>query len=269
MNILVIGGDERQIYLTEILNKKGYNTEHIIAGKDLKEKISKSEYIVLPLPSSKDGLTIFNKLNNDKIFISDITEFINNQKVFTCKLKLEGKNCFDYSELDSFAIKNAVPTAESAIALAIINSQKTLFKSKSLVIGFGRIGKILSKMLKDLGSDVTVSARKINDLSFIEAFNMKKIETKNINSIAKTSDFVFNTVDFPVIDTEFLKSMKKESLLIELASLPGGIYGDTNEANCKIINAQGLPGKYSPFTAAEILSDTIIDLINKKEGEKI
>lgn len=269
MNILVLGGDERQIYLTEILKEKGYNAEHIICGKNLKEKISKSEYIILPLPSSKDGLTVFNKLSNEKIYISDITEFINNQKVFTCKLRLDGKYCFDYSDLDSFAIKNAVPTAESAIAIAVLNSKKTIFKSKSLVIGYGRIGKILSKMLKDFGANVTVSARKNADLAFIEAFNMKKIETKDINKIASECDFIFNTVDFPVIDTEFLKSMKKESLLIELASLPGGIFGDTNLALGKIINAQGLPGKDSPFTAAEILSDTIINLINKKEGEKI
>ncbi len=269
MNILIIGGDERQIYLTEILKENGYNAEHITSNKNLKEKIEKSEYIILPLPASKDGLTIFNKLNSEKVFISDITEFINNQKIFTCKLNLENKNCFDYSELDSFAIKNAVPTAESAIAIAVMNSKKTLNKSKSLVIGFGRIGKILSKMLKDLGSEVTVSARKNVDLSFIEAFNMKSIETKNINSIAENCDFVFNTVDYPVIDTDFLKNMKKEALLIELASLPGGIYGDKSKAKCEIINAQGLPGKDSPFTAAEILSETIINLINKKEGEKI
>ncbi len=269
MKILVIGGDERQIYLTENLKNKGYNAEHIFTAKNIKEKIQDSEYIILPLPSSKDGITVFNTLSTDKIFLSDLIEYTNNQEFFTCKLKLDSRKCFDYSELDSFAIKNAVPTAESAIAIAVFNSKKTIFGSKSLVIGYGRIGKILSKMLKDLGSDVTVSARKERDLSFIEAFNMNKVQTNNINPIADQFDFIFNTVDFPVIDTEFLKSMKNESLLIELASLPGGINADKTKTTGKIINAQGLPGKYSPFTAAEILASTIESIIYTKRGENL
>ena len=267
LKILVLGGDERQKYLTENLKAKGFNTEHIFTKVNLKEKIISSDYIILPLPATKDNITVFNRLSDDKIYISDLKEYIKNQKVFTCKLMLEGKDCIDYSILDSFAIKNAVPTVEGAIALAIINSKKTLFRSKALIIGNGRIGKILSLTLKDLGADVTVSARKSSDLSFIEAFNMKNIQTKSINSVASEFDFVFNTVDFPVIDTEFLEKLRKDALLIELASHPGGIYGDKSVASCQIINAQGLPGKYSPITAAEILTDTITSLIATQKGE--
>ncbi len=267
LKIIVLGGDERQKYLTENLKAKGYNTEHIFTKENLKEKINSSDYVVLPLPSTKDKITVFNTLSDDKIYISDLQEYIKNQKVFTCKLMLEGKNCRDYSILDSFAIKNAVPTAEGAIALAVLHSKKTLFSNKALIIGNGRIGKILSIMLKNMGADVTVSARKESDLSFIEAFNMKNIRTSDINSVASQFDFVFNTVDFPVIDTEFLRGMKKDALLIELASHPGGIYGDKAAAKCEIINAQGLPGKYSPITAAEILTDTVISLIDAQKGE--
>ncbi len=267
LKIIVLGGDERQKYLTENLKAKGYNTEHIFTKENLKEKINSSDYVVLPLPSTKDKITVFNTLSDDKIYISDLQEYIKNQKVFTCKLMLEGKNCRDYSILDSFAIKNAVPTAEGAIALAVLHSKKTLFSNKALIIGNGRIGKILSLMLKNMGADVTVSARKESDLSFIEAFNMKNIRTSDINSVASQFDFVFNTVDFPVIDTEFLRGMKKDALLIELASHPGGIYGDKTAAKCEIINAQGLPGKYSPITAAEILTDTVISLIDAQKGE--
>ena len=98
---------------------------------------------------------------------------------------------------------------------------------------------------------------------------MKSIPTSKINSIAKDFDFIFNTVDFPVIDTEFLKDVKKDAIILELASHPGGIFGDKSVANCEIINAQGLPGKFSPITAAEILSETIINLIAKDKGEFI
>lgn len=267
LKIIVLGGDERQKYLTEILKKQGLNAEHIYNSNNLKNVVKSSDYIVLPLPSTKDKITVFNSISDDKIYISDLQEFITEQKVFTCKLMIEGKNCKDYSLNETFAMKNAVPTAEGAVALAVLHSKKAIFHSKALVIGNGRIGKILSNMLKCMGAEVTVSARRENDLSLIEAFNMKKIETSKITGIAKEFDFIFNTVDSPVIDTEFLKSVKKDALIIELASHPGGIYGDKSLARCEIINGQGLPGKFSPITAAEILSETIIKLIADDKGE--
>lgn len=266
MNILVIGGDRRQIFLTENLKQKGYTAEHIATGKNLKEKIGKCDVVILPTPSSKDNITVYNTLSDDKIYISDLKEYIKAQKILTCKLYFEGKNCIDYCELESFAIKNAVPTAEAAIAIAINNSERTLFGSKCLVIGNGRIGKILSVMLKNLGADTTVSARKSADLSFIETLNMKSIETANIAKTAHKFDFIFNTVNSPVITDDFLVSCKNRAILIELASLPGGINGNTETAKCKIINAQGLPGKYSPISAAEILTETVIDIISKGEN---
>lgn len=267
LKIIVLGGDERQKYLTEFLRNKGFITEHIYNSCNLKNKINSCDYIILPLPATKDKITVFNALSDDKIYISDLQEFIMEQKVFTCKLMLEGKNCEDYSLKESFAIKNAVPTAEGAISLAIKHSKKTLFGNKALVIGNGRIGKILSNMLKFMGSEVTVSARRESDLSFIEAFNMKKINTGKIGAVAGEFDFIFNTVDFPVIDTEFLKKTRPDAVIIELASHPGGIYGDKSAAACEIINAQGLPGKFSPISAAEILAETITELIAKDKGE--
>ncbi len=267
LNIVVLGGDKRQIYLTENLKIKGHNTEHIVTAKNLKEKIKASEVIILPLPATKDKITVFNTITDDKIYISDLREYINDQVILTCKLNFQDKKCIDYSTLDSFAIKNAVPTAEGAIALAIYNSEKTIFGSKCLVIGNGRIGKILSQMLKQLGADVTVSARKDVDICFIEAFNMKSIKTAEINSVADQFDFIFNTVDFPVIDSVFLRRCKQTAVLMELASHPGGISGEREIAKCKIINAQGLPGKYSPITAAEILTDTVLTIISSQKGE--
>lgn len=267
VNILILGGDKRQIYLTELLKCQGYNAEHILSSNRLKDKIKASDVVVLPLPATKDKITVFNAISEDKIYLSDIREFIDKQMILSCKMNFDDKNCIDYSELDTFAIKNAVPTAEGAISIAIKESEKTIFKSNCLVIGNGRIGKILSQLLKQMGANVTVSARRESDIAFIEAFNMNAVHTADINNIAEKFDYIFNTVDFPVIDSKFLEKVKSTALLIELASLPGGINGDKDKAKCKIINAQGLPGKFSPFTAAEILSETIISILSTYKGE--
>lgn len=267
MNILVIGGDSRQTYLVKNLNNLGYNAEHLTKNKKMKEKIEKSDVIILPLPATKNGNTIFNTFDEDSIYISDLKEFIKDQKILTSKLIIPGKNCLDYSELDSFAIKNAVPTAEGAIAIAIENSKKTIFKSNCLVIGNGRIGKILASKLYLLGADVTISARKSIDKAYISAFNMKYAQTSKISEIANNFDMIFNTVNYPLIDSDFFANCKQDSVFIELASMPGSIIKGANTGQCLVINAQGLPGKFSPITAADILTETVIELANVYKGE--
>lgn len=267
LKIFIIGGDKRQKYLCESLKNEGYITEHISSGEGLKEKIDKSDVIILPLPATKDKITVFNTFSENKIYLSDLKEFVDRQVILTCNYDFPDKNCIDYNKSEGFAIKNAIPTAEGAIALAVENSENMLFGSECLVVGFGRIGKILSSYLKSLGAKVTVSARKNTDINFIYSFGMKPVRTAQILNEAHKYDFVFNTVNFPVISEEFLIKMKPDALLIELASLPGGITGNREKATCSIINAQSLPGKFSPKAAAKILTETILEILNNYKGE--
>ena len=51
-------------------------------------------------------------------------------------------------------------TSEAALAILIENTEKTLFGSNILIIGYGRIAKILAEYLKALKANVTVCARK-------------------------------------------------------------------------------------------------------------
>lgn len=256
--ILVLGGDTRQIYLTKNFNLLGYKAEHIINSQNLKEKIKMADTIILPIPASKNGISIFNTFSDDNIYISDLKEFIKNQKIFTCNLMLENKDCTDYTISDSFAIENAVPTAEGAICLAIKNSDITIYKSNCLVIGYGRIGKILANKLLLLGANVTVSARKESDKAYIKALNMNYENTADLNKVINKFDIIFNTVNYPLFNDSFFANCKEDSIFIELASLPGGIIDKTNTYKCKVINAQGLPGKFSPKSAADILTKTIL-----------
>ncbi len=267
LKIIILGGDKRQKFLCENLNKEGYITEHIISGEGLKEKIRNGDVIILPLPATKDKITVYNTFSTNNIYLSDIREFVDRQLILTCNYEFCDKNFIDYNKNEGFAIKNAVPTAEGAIALAIENSENMLFGSECLVVGFGKIGKILSCYLKALGAKVTVSARKEADLNFIYSFGMNPIETASINKAAHKFDFVFNTVNFPVINEEFLEKLKPDGLLLELASLPGGITDKREKAACPIINAQSLPGKFSPKAAAKILTETILGILNNYKGE--
>lgn len=140
------------------------------------------------------------------------------------------------------------------------NSQITLHGSKSIVLGFGRCGKVLAHMLKGIGTDVSVAARSVADLAYIESYGYKALHLSNISKEIGIYDFVFNTIPTMILDEKKLDKINKKCLIIELASKPGGVDLDVaKKLGINVIDAQSLPGKVAPETAAKIIYDTILN----------
>ena len=172
---------------------------------------------------------------------------------------------YDYTKNEVFAIKNAYLTAEAAIALAISRSEKSLVNAPVLIVGFGRIGKALKRLLEPFTRDITVCVRNEAAAGYAACEGASAIGFESLKSCEKYS-FIFNTVPHPVFNEAELKSIDKDTLLIDLASFPGGVdkhFAKHFEIN--LIEARGLPGKYSPEAAGKIVAETIINII-KEEG---
>ena len=151
-------------------------------------------------------------------------------------------------------------TAEGAVGVAVQNTPFSIFESEALVVGFGRIGKVLSRYLSALGARVTVSARKESDLADIRANGFSAIKTAEISNYTQNYNFIFNTVPTPVLGDQALRKMQPDCALIELASRPGGTdIAALRELKIDIINAPSLPGRYSPEKAAQIIFEFIRD----------
>ena len=279
----IIGGDIRQIYLAEKFKRDGNNV--LVCGieklkhkfpniefADLNTLIKESNYIIFPVPTTRDGKTVnlpfsdtiinlddklFSLLKNKVVFggiISPLIECVNKSSLI---LK-------DYCVCEDFMIQNAIPTVEAAIKIALNESVDTLYNSKCLVIGYGRIGKILSKNLKNMGAEVTVSARSIKDLTWAKANGFK---TTNIsrNSTELHFDLVFNTVPTEILNFKTLRFLKNIKLIIDVASAPGGVDKPfAEQLGIKVISALGLPGKHFPKTAGEIISNVIYRIIKEE-----
>ena len=176
---------------------------------------------------------------------------------------LDGAEVFDYAARDDFAVLNAVPTAEGAVEVAMREYEGTVFGSRTLVTGFGRIGKILAKMLKALGSDVTVCARKPSDFAYIEALGYHAKNTASL-SLVHGYDIVFNTVPALIFDETLLKNTDEATLLIDLASLPGGVdFEAARKLGVDAHRALSLPGKCAPKSAGEIIKKTVFSIIEE------
>ena len=240
----IIGGDQRIVELAKLLaenNNKVYifgleqkielkNIKNIEICENTKQAIEKSQIIIGPIPFSKDNINIntpfskkiisikelFNNLD-DKLFIAgnikeELYELINNNS-----------KIIDIMNVEELTILNVISTVEGAIQIAMENTNKILHGSNILILGFGRIGKILAKKLEGLSCKVTCSARKIEDFSWIKAYGYNYTDTNTLGKNLSQFDIIINTIPHMILNKERLKYVKNDCLLIDLASKPGGI----------------------------------------------
>lgn len=258
--ITVIGGDGRLKAVKQKLEEKNYTVDTLGLYENDTADTESSDVLILPVPTTKDNMTVFAPLTNRKLLLSDIAEIAGDRLILCCNYRFEGCNCIDYGALDSYALLNAVPTAEGAIKLAIENTPFTLWKSRALVIGYGRVGKILADRLKALGAVTTVAARKPRDLACLDALGFNYINTEQLNSQKLDYDIIFNTVDAEVLNRDALENTNA-SFIADLSSKGGFDLDFAKKIGINAVKAPSLPAVYSPDTAGEILAQTVLTLI--------
>ena len=260
----------------EFFSKKGFDThtyslqgniKGAVKCESLKEAAENSSVVVLPLPFSADGINVFapssHSIKTDELlsYLSKNTLITGGRlsKEFTDKALSLGFKTFDYFKSERLTILNAIPTAEGALAIAINETKRTIFASKCAVLGYGRIGKILARLLKSLGAEVYVFARSGQALTWAQAEGCIPIPFDHISCALKDTDIIFNTIPAPVLTEKVLKNTKENVLIIDLASAPGGVELEAaKRLSKKVIFALSLPGKVAPETAGEIIAQCVL-----------
>ena len=278
---IVAGGDRRLAELAAMLAADGHTvrTYALSTGQtysSLAEAAEGARYAVLPLPVA-DG----DNLNTARESACSLEEAFDALK--RCQIVFAGKvgnkeellakersiNLLDYYSREELQVANAVPTAEGAIAIAMQEIPVTLWGCDVLVVGFGRIGKILADRLKGLGACVTVAARRASQRVWAEAYGYRASSMHELAYEIPGMRVVFNTVPAPVIGEHVLHSANPGTLFIDLASKPGGV--DRNAAQAfglRVIHALSLPGKTAFITSGEIIKNTIYNMLNEQYVER-
>lgn len=280
----VIGGDIRSIKLANLIAQEGYKVNiygfnnasfntGLSESPDMNTAVGEADIVIGPLPCSNDNETINAPFHQGKIYINEVFQIMKKNQIFIAG-RVSGKvqhlaqiynvNTIDILEREDMAILNAIPTAEGAIQIAMEEMPITLHDSTCVILGFGRIGKILAKMLCALGADVYVEARKFSDIAWIKSYGYKPILLNNIDNIIPQADAIFNTIPSIILDESKLKLVNKDCLIIDLASKPGGVdFDKAKEIGVKAIWALSLPGKVAPITAAKFIKETVFNIIGE------
>ena len=286
-NFAVIGGDLRMIKLAQMLAKDGNTiyTYGLEKAEELKgnqniifsEKLSKAipenvEVVIGPIPFTSNGKTINAPFSDKEISIRELIHYLNAKILIAGSLTPEIYEIIDdeYIEMidimkrEELAVLNTISTAEGAIEIAISNTNRIIHGSKILILGFGRIGKVLARKLAGLSARVTCAARKDEDLAWIRAYGHMATNINFLGENLSEYDIIMNTVPHQILTEERIKYVKEDCLLIDLASNPGGI--DKRAAknrNLKLVWALALPGKVAPVTTGEFIKDTIYNILKE------
>jgi len=243
LTLSVIGGDKRSLEMATMLCHSGHSVVLFGFNQDatspygfacartLEQAIATASSVILPIPCSTDDESIYTPLYNGTIYFRDLLDKMNpKQSLFAGRMcpsfsrLLHEKNIlyFDYASREEFSVLNAIPTAEGAIEIAMRELNVTLHGASCLVLGFGRIGKVLAKDLSGLGASVTIAARKPTDIAWIKSYGYHATSFSALDKNKTKFQVIFNTAPATVIDKPLLSTLQNNCLIIDLASKPGG-----------------------------------------------
>lgn len=277
----VIGGDRRQAELARLLAADGhtvctYGLEGWKpGGEGTLDHAAEAGTVILPLPLCKgDGVLnceegpvptsdLFRRLRPDQLVLAGQVKAAQRWEARDCGLTL-----VDYFQREELTVANAAATAEAAVQVAMEQMDRTLLGMECLVLGFGRIGKLLSNRLHGLGARVTATARKPGDLAWIRAYGWRALETQDLDGNLAPFGVVFNTIPSLILNGPLLEQLPEDCVCIDLASIQGIDQTAAEKVGLRSVWARSLPGRLVPRTAAAVIRDAVYYIL-EEQGEPV
>ena len=245
--ILLIS-DMRQVYLAEIMTKRGLNVRclDIRNSGTVKEQLEKlksflaeADMLILPIPVTKIPEQkmlndILNKnLTNDTLVLGGC--FSTEQQEL---LERRDIHYLDFMRDEIVTEENAVATAEGVIAELVNHSPYNIEEAKIIVTGYGCCGRAVAAADFAFGPEEAMGAA-----------------------------MLVNTVPAPVVTGAIIRELPRDAYILDIASKPGGTdFACARECGIRADLALGLPGKYAPKESAYIL-DRAVERFVRKEHE--
>lgn len=146
---------------------------------------------------------------------------------------------------------NALLTAEATLGLLLPKLECDFASARTLILGWGRIGKCLDQLLGQIGFPVSVYARNPVDRAMLGALGYTPVEREEITERIAQYKCIINTAPAPILTEGEMKNATKECILIDLASVAG-------LPGANVIYARGLPGKYKPEASGKLIAQTVL-----------
>lgn len=291
VHIAFVGGDARQLEVIRACAESdatitliGYDNwpsefPGIQKQPFLPEVLEAVDVVVLPIVGCDDDGNVESIFTNQLLKLQAAHMEVLSQRatVYTGIAKPYLRNLCEQYEVrleellnrDEVAILNSIPTAEGALMMAIQHTDFTIHGSRVAVLGFGRTGMTLARVLKGIGAFVRVGVHRPEQHARALEQGLNPFYTDRLKEMAPELDLVFNTVPKPILTPAVLAHLPSHAVIIDLASKPGGT--DFRYAEKRGIQAHlapSLPGIVAPKTAGRILANTLLRLVGQQTGKQ-
>ncbi|MCI5752493.1 MAG: dipicolinate synthase subunit A [Oscillospiraceae bacterium] len=292
---IVAGGDMRFSAAAEYLAAHGKNTKLLYPCRHVNIEaymeaggISPADYLILPVPVTKDGVYLNAPAAEAPPKLSELFRLVKpGGTVFGGKVTGELKRKFaarniyteDYMDREELSVMNALATAEGAVMTALQKQDIMLHRQKVLIIGMGRIGKALIGILKGFGADIYDAARRPEHLAWADIMGCRPVKLYDTESGMLSHEFaaaseactlIFNTVPSMILTENALVSVNRKALIIDLASAPGGTdIAAAERLGIQAVNLPGLPGKASADSAGCLIAETVLTMIAERRNYNV
>lgn len=286
MRFAVVGGDRRSALLAGLLLREGHRVRSFALERaELPAEIPKdsalqacvygADAVLLPVPAERGPLLnaplaaqplpleeLWAALWPGQLVLGGGFGEQSGAQALHGKFFLE-----DLLRRSSFVTGNAALTAEAAAGLLIRDCERSLRGGRILLMGYGRLGKLLAYTLSALGAALTVAARKEADRALAQALGAAALPLEALEGAVGETDAIVNTVPARVLSDAALCCVPSGAPLIELASAPGGFDRSlAQNIGLRVIAAPGLPGRYKALAAAELIKAELDTILTEQEA---
>ncbi len=282
--VLVAGGDLRYVYTARALSERfevhaaGFTGQivpfdQIALTESAGGELPMCDVLVLPMPVSDDGVFVNAPFGRQNLSLKKLLNTLRPGGIVLggrfgstgALFREAGIPTVDYLAREELSTLNAIPTAEGALQILLEEMASTIYGSRILVLGFGRIGSRLAGILHALGAAVTVVSRDCAELARAEMLGCSTFPLTELREKAGQFEVICNTIPAKVVDEAVLLELDEKTLVLDLASKPGGIdWEAAQKYNRRAVWALSLPGKTAPITAGEIIARTIFNILEER-----
>ncbi|SHF32493.1 dipicolinate synthase subunit A [Seinonella peptonophila] len=291
-HVVFLGGDARQlevikrfIELDAQVSLVGFdNLQTPLSGTMQREwnttVLEKADILILPIVGTDDQGNVASVFCSDNLTLTrkhmqalpkGSLIFTGMARPYLTQLCAEFDiHLFELLDRNDVAIYNSIPTVEGALMMAIQHTDITLHHANCVVLGLGRVGLSLARVLHAIGAKVSVGVRCPDDIARVFEMGLIPFQIKQLEQHVSHADIIFNTVPALVVQTSAINKMQHDVLIMDLATKPGGVdFKAAEKRGIKALLCPSLPGIVAPKTAGKILAQAITTLIDEvmiKEG---
>lgn len=234
---LLIGQDKRLEELYKMLKQKGKQVMHVPKELEIETLMR------YPIEQGKKTVCVVGRIPQE-------TETALKEKGAVFFHMLTDKRCKSF---------NAIATAEGAIAHAILMSPWNMEDSSAGILGYGACGRVLAEKCKRLGAKTTVAVRRAEAAEAAAKEGHRVIGTEELAEHAGEFHYLFNTVPAVLITDAVLEKLKKDAIVIDIASNEGGVdYKAAAARQIKAVQILRIPGRFAAKSSAKKLCEILL-----------